>query len=91
MLECDEDQHRDRTIECDVRRDFDIAASVAAGSGHKIKIIHYNPDSFRLDGVTRYESKASRVARLLEIISEEPVCFERIFVCYDGTSDSHLP
>ncbi len=22
---------------------------------------------------------------------EEPVKFERIFICYDGTSDSHLP
>jgi hypothetical protein len=27
----------------------------------------------------------------LQVISEEPVCFERIFVCYDATSDSHLP
>ena len=64
---------------------------MAAGSQHKIKIIHYNPDAFRLDGKTQHESKASRIARLLEVISEDPVCFERIFMCYDVTSDSHLP
>ena len=31
ILECDEDQHRSYDISCDVRRDFDIAASVAFG------------------------------------------------------------
>ncbi len=59
--------------------------------GHKIRIIHYNPDAFTLDGVTQRESKASRIARLLEAIAEEPVFLERIFMCYDVTSDSHLP
>ncbi len=70
---------------------MDIAASVALGSEHKLKIVHFNPDAFRLDGKDQHESKASRIARLLEVLSEEPVGFERVFLCYDGTSDSHLP
>ena len=90
ILECDEDQHRSYPPECDVRRDFDMAASVALGSQHTLKIIHYNPDPFRLDGKTEHESKASRIKRLLQVLSEEPVGFERIFMCYDCTSDSHL-
>ncbi len=91
FLECDEEQHSRYPADCDVRRDFDIRASVTLGTNDKIKIIHYNPDSFRFDGETRLVPKASRIARLLEVISEEPVFFERIFICYDGTSDSHLP
>ena len=91
ILECDEDQHRSYPPQCDLRRDMDIVASVALGSEHKVKILHSNPDAFTLDEKPQHESKASRIARLLEVISEEPVCFERIFICYDGTSDSHLP
>ncbi len=91
ILECDEFQHRAYDLSCDVRRDFDIAASVALGSQHKLKIIHYNPDDFRVDEKTQVKSKASRIARLLEVLTEEPVGFERLFLFYDGTSDSHLP
>ena len=91
FLECDEDQHRSYPIECDVRRDFDIRASVTLGTNDKIKIIHYNPDCYRVDGVSQHTPKASRIAGLLEILPEEPACFERIFMFYDSTSDSHLP
>ncbi len=91
FLECDEEQHSRYPADCDVRRDFDIRASVTLGTNDKIKIIHYNPDSFRVDGETQLVSKASRIARLLEVIPEEPVGFERVFMFYDGTSDSHLP
>ncbi len=91
ILECDEDQHRSYPPQCDLRRDMDIVASVALGSEHKLKVIHYNPDAFRIDGKDQRESKASRHARLLEVLSEEPAGFERVFLFYDGTSDSHLP
>ena len=36
LLECDEDQHRSYDASCDTRRDFDMAASVALGSGQKM-------------------------------------------------------
>ena len=91
ILECDEDQHRAYPPECDVRRDFDIAASVALGTQHELKIIHYNPDEFRVDGKTRLTSKKSRLERLIQVLAEEPDGFERLFLFYDGTSDSHLP
>ena len=65
LLECDKDQHRSYDPGCDVRRDFDIAASVALGSGHKLRIVRYKPDAYRLDGQTRVKSKAERMKRLL--------------------------
>jgi hypothetical protein len=44
---------------------------VALGSGHKLRVIHYNPDSYRVDGATRCESRKSRIARLLRTIEED--------------------
>ena len=91
FLECDEEQHSRYPVQCDVRRDFDIRASVTLGTNDKIKIIHYNPDSFRFDGEPQFVSKASRIARLLDVLPEEPMGFERIFMFYDSTSDNPLP
>ena len=68
-----------------------MAASVALGSGHKLLIVRYNPDSYRVDGKTRVESKKDRMTRLLQLLDHEPVAFERVFLCYDSVSDSSLP
>ena len=46
IIECDETQHTHYPPSCDVRRDFDIAASIALGSGQKLVILRYNPDAF---------------------------------------------
>ena len=91
LLECDEDQHRARDPSCDVRRDFDMAASVALGSGHKLLIVRYNPDSYRVDGKTRVESKTARMKRLLQLLDYEPAAFERVFLCYDQDGGATLP
>ena len=91
LLECDEDQHRAYDPSCDVRRDFDMAASVALGSTHKLLIVRYNPDNYRVDGKTRIESKKDRIERLLALLDYEPVAFERVFLCYDQNSGSTLP
>jgi len=91
LLECDEDQHRCYDPSCDVRRDFDMAASVALGSHHKLMIIRYNPDGYRVDGNTRVENKKDRMKRLLELLEYEPAAFERVFLCYDQNSGSTLP
>ena len=32
-----------------MRRDFDMAASVALGSGHKVLVLRRNPDAFKVD------------------------------------------
>ena len=94
LLEVDEDQHRSYDASCDVRRDFDMAASVALGSGHKLRVIRFNPDSYRVGGRTRTESKKDRMKRLLALLEEgEPVgALERVFLCYDQEStDTSLP
>ena len=91
LLECDEDQHRGYDPSCDVRRYFDMAASIALGSQQKLMIVRYNPDSYRVDGKTRAESKKDRIKRLLELLDYEPQAFERVFLCYDQESGSRLP
>ena len=53
LLEVDEDQHSHQPASCDPRRDFDMCASLALGSGHKVDVLRYNPDSFRTDGKNR--------------------------------------
>ena len=48
LLEVDEEQHKAYDPSCDVRRDFDMAASVALGSGGKLLVLRYNPDAFKI-------------------------------------------
>ena len=71
-----------------------MAASIALGSAHKLRIIRFNPDSHRVAGRTCRESKKDRIARLLALIDDdEPVgALERVFLCYDQESrDASLP
>ena len=95
ILECDETQHTHYPSSCDVRRDFDIAASIALGSGQKLVILRYNPDAFRVAGKTHTTSQKDRLAKLLQIITamEEPEgLFTRLFLFYDrDTEDAPLP
>ena len=71
LIECDEDQHRSYDTSCDVRRDFDMAASVALSSGHKLRIIRYNPDGCRVAGRTCVESRKDRTRHLLALLEED--------------------
>jgi len=84
LVEVDEDQHRSYDVSCDVRRDFDIAASISLGSNHKLRIIHFNPDGYRVAGINRKTSKAERITALVRAIgAAEPTGFERLFLFYD--------
>jgi hypothetical protein len=81
VLEVDEDQHRHQDPSCDVRRDFDIAASVALGSGHDLVIVRFNP-SLKL--------RKELLDLLDDLLSKRPKQpFQRIFLGYD--SDEVLP
>ena len=93
VIECDEEQHKHYDSSCDPRRDFDTAAAIALGSGHKLRIIRYNPDAFKVDGITRKTSKAERERRLLEVLdrSEPGTQLERLFLFYDHISGATLP
>ena len=94
LLEVDEEQHRgkDKDPSCDVRRDFDIAASTALGSGQPLVVLRYNPDAFKVNGATRTVSSKERQAKLLETLSalEEPREFRRLFMYYDRDADDDV-
>lgn len=89
VLECDEFQHSDRDPSCDPRRDFDILASVTLGSAQRLRIVHFNPDPYRVGGVKRQEHWKDRFQRLLALIKSKdaPAHFERVFICYDTERD----
>jgi hypothetical protein len=89
VLECDEEAHRAYDASCDPRRDFGVAAAVELGSAHKLRVIRYNPDAYKVDGVTRKVSKAARIERLLATLRRpEPTgSLERLFLYYDECSE----
>jgi hypothetical protein len=94
VLEVDEDQHSHYSSGCDVRRDFDIAASIALGSAQKLAIIHYNPDAYKVAGKTLRTTSKERHQKLMSLIQgmEEPEGLERLFLFYDKeSSDATLP
>ena len=92
IIELDELQHKAYDPSCDVRRDFDIAASITLGSGHKVRVIRINPDSYKIDGVARTTAPKDRMKKLLEALEEEePEGFERVFLFYDSESGATLP
>ena len=82
ILEVDECQHASYDASCDVRRDFDIAASIALGSAQKLVILRYNPDPYKVAGQTRRTNKKDRHATLMKTINEmeEGVGFRRLFL-----------
>ena len=93
VIECDEEQHSHYDPSCDPRRDFDTAAAIALGSGHKLRILRYNPDPYKVDGITRRTPKEERVRRLLEVLERpEPATqLERLFLFYNHCSRDTLP
>ena len=98
LLEVDEFQHNSQDASCDVRRDFDMCASLALGSGHKVVVLRYNPDSFKIDGKSVLVSTKDKQRCLVEVICawllEDPAPdkqLARFFMYYDGCSDSQLP
>jgi hypothetical protein len=94
FLECDEDQHKSYDPSCDVRRDFDTCASISLGSQHKVVILRYNPDAFKVGGATRRTSKKERQQRLIQVLQsweEDPAPdleFARFFLFYNAESDA---
>ena len=94
ILEVDEGQHSRQDASCDVRRDFDMAASVALGSAQKIVVLRYNPDAYKVAGKTSRTTAKVRRETLLRTIREleEPAGFRRLFLFYDKDSeDAALP
>ena len=90
LVECDEDQHGCYDPTCDTRRDFDMAASVALGSGHRLVVVRFNPDSFRIGNKFCAVGPAYRQASLVRLIAgldaEPDTPFQRLFMFYDRDS-----
>ena len=96
ILEVDEQQHYTYPPHCDVRRDFDILASIALGSDDKLVMLRYNPDPFKVAGMSQVMTKKDREAKLLQTLQdleqEPPLHFTRFFLFYDRpTEHSILP
>ena len=96
ILEVDEHQHTGRDPSCDVRRDFDTLASVMLGSGDKLRVLRYNPDSYKVAGVTQPTTRPQREAMLLQVLEslevEPDVPFIRLFLYYSREAhNSTLP
>ena len=98
LLEVDENMHAERPSSCDVRRDFDMCASLTLGSGHKVVVLRYNPDSFRVDGKNVTVPAKQRQQKLVDMLRawlvEDPAKekqLARFFMYYDCTSNSSLP
>ena len=94
LLEVDEEQHKAYNPSCDARKDFDMAASVALGSGHKLLVLRYNPDAFKIAGMTRRTTKKERHAQLIcllgELLAREPEApFTRLFLFYDRAAENN--
>ena len=75
-----------------------MCASLALGSGHKVVVFRYNPDSFRMDGRNMRVAAKERQRRLVEVVRawllEDPAPgkqLARFFMYYDGRADSPLP
>ena len=62
------------------------------GSGEKVVILRYNPDPYKIGGVTRPTSQKERLQRLLSIIEGPEPAEKRLFLYYDRPSaDATLP
>ena len=75
-----------------------MCASLALGSGHKVAVLRFNPDSFRMDGKNMKVATKNRHRRLVEFVRAwlltDPAPekqLARFFMYYDGRSDSPLP
>ena len=88
FLEADENSHDHYDPSCDPRRDADIYASVALGSGGKVCVLRYNCDAWKVGGVTQMIPKRKRLERLVQLIKQldkEPrpdLPFVRLFLYY---------
>ena len=88
VWEVDEDQHSHYAVQCEVARMMDIfGEQVKAGRLDKIRLLRYNPDSFRMNGELAKVTHKERHDRLRAAILEEPARhFSITYMFYDQSS-----
>jgi hypothetical protein len=67
LLECDERMHSDRVLRCELVRQAEVSLGFG---GLPVHWIRYNPDAFKIDGVTRVTQKGERETELLRVLQE---------------------
>jgi KRAB domain-containing zinc finger protein len=74
IIECDEYQHKEYhngDITCDISRVFKVLETLAINSDFRpLHLIRFNPDSFKVDGITKRVSMVNRYKTLLEYIAK---------------------
>ena len=84
----DEQAHRTYDLRCELLR---MAEASLAYGGRPVHWIRYNPDSFKIDGLSRRMPRQQRMdllkARLMGVLAETPD-YEHFmtieFICYDA-------
>lgn len=88
ILEVDEQQHLDRDPRCELLRVQDLLNSC---NGAPLKLIRYNPDAFKISGVTRRTTQKERIDLLFKVLKDalESPCQELLsitYICFDCTT-----
>ncbi len=88
IVECDEEQHRHYTIGCDAGRMLNVFAEILKRGDRagKLRLIRYNPDAYRVDGVKQKTPQRDRQAALLKVLNSPPEQqFSVTYLFYDRT------
>ena len=73
---------------------MDTYGSIFLGTQHKAVVLRFNPDAFKVGGVTRRTTKKERQQKLIETLQsweEDPapdLAFARFFMFYDAADDA---
>ena len=84
IIEVDEDQHKTYPKDCEETRLHRIAEAL-----NPCIIIRYNPDAYKVDGITKKTFKKTRHQKLLETVNKyievnvEDYLFEVVYLFYD--------
>ncbi len=93
IVECDENQHRDRPCECEQRRMIEIYQSLG---GMRVLFIRYNPDGYKINGESQDTPERVRLDTLSRVlmewsdrIPEHPL--QVIYLYFDGCAMDIIP
>lgn len=86
LLEYDEQMHADRNLRCELVRQAEVALGYG---GFPVHWIRFNPDAFKVDGVTRVTKREERENELLKQLQqalahadyEHPIIVT--YICYN--------
>ena len=86
LLEFDERMHSDRDRTCELRRMGEVSMGYG---GRPVHWVRFNPDAFKVDGVTRKTNKTARHDALLQLLRNhvQNADYDHLitidYVCYD--------